>query len=98
MNKASCEEKVLSVNSIDESTMVLSNDLAAHINTSRISFDEGLCDLSSDGFITNIDPFQSIAEMMIENGGGEISLEVALGDGEGNRVSFKGAAMCEGEW
>ena len=40
LNKASSEEKVLSVNSIDESAMVLSNDWAAHINTSRISFDE----------------------------------------------------------
>ncbi len=69
MNKASSEEKI---NNIDESTMVLSNGWAAHINTNRISFDDGLYGLSPNGFITNIDPFQSITEMIIEIGGGGI--------------------------
>ncbi len=36
--------------------------------------------------------------MMIEIGGGDISMEVVLGGGEDNTVSFKGADMFEDEW
>ena len=91
--------KTLTVESVTETAMTLSNGWSPRITTNNISFGSGLVtigDGKDGGYIQNIDAFQSI-QMLDISASGDIYVQVALSDAYGNPDTFRDAGYFDGE-
>ena len=87
--------KVLTVESVDDSSLTLNNGWSPRITTSNISFGEGLFELGPDGYIQNIDTFRSI-DLVTVTFTGTLYLDVSESDGAGHPFHFEDNAIVSG--